>query len=74
MIVGQRDYGCGRWREGCRFVLRRAAPYGRTLSESQAKGLLGKGRTRPLTLKADGGSFKGRFVLEGESLSLERIA
>lgn len=74
VIVGQRDYGCGRWREGCRFVLRRAAPYGRTLSEAQAKGLLDKGRTRPLTLKSGGSSFKGRFILQGESLSLERIA
>lgn len=74
VIVGQTDYGCNRWKQGCRFVLRKSAPYKRSLSEAQVKGLLSKGQTRPVTFKeADGTSFKGRFVMEQERVRVKKV-
>jgi DNA topoisomerase-3 len=39
VIEGKRDFGCSRWREGCRFVLRREAE-GTELSTEQVRELL----------------------------------
>jgi DNA topoisomerase III len=73
VILGQKDFGCHRWRDGCRFILRRQAVPGRTLTEHQVKGLLSKGHTRALTIKSGSGSYKGRLKLQGEKVIIERL-
>ena len=74
VILGQKDFGCHRWREGCRFVLRRSVVKGRVLSDAQVRALLTKGYTRPIVVKEDGGrGYKGRLKLQGEKVVVERL-
>ena len=72
VIKGRRDFGCDRWRSGCRFVLSHEGPHGRAFTEAQVRDLLRRGKTRPLQLKSGGRSFRGRILLKGEVLEVAR--
>jgi DNA topoisomerase-3 len=73
IIRGRVDFGCNRWREGCRFILASQGPLGKKLTETQVKALLARGQTRPLNFEDRGRTFKGRLLLDGEAVRLERI-
>jgi DNA topoisomerase-3 len=59
LITGSRGWGCSRWREGCGFVVWFVTA-GRTLTTSQLRDLVTKGKTRKATF--DRGD--GRLVLD----------
>lgn len=73
VILGSKDFGCDRWRDGCRFILRRAVVEGRKLSDAQAKALFKTGHTRPITIKDGQQSYKGRLKMRGEKVVVERL-
>jgi len=59
LITGSRGWGCSRWREGCGFVVWFVTA-GRTLTSSQLRDLVTKGKTR----KAEFDRGDGRLVLD----------
>ena len=63
VITGKRAWGCGRWREGCRFVIPFAFE-GKALSPTQLRDLLARGATRVGLFSIGGIAHKGRLVLE----------
>jgi len=64
IIQGRRGFGCGRYREGCDFVVWREFA-GKRLTERQIVDLIRVGRTRPIQgfRDASGQPFDGRLVL-----------
>jgi DNA topoisomerase-3 len=66
LMAGKRGWGCGRWREGCTFVVWFEL-HGKRLSDAQLKDLVEKGKTRKTTWPAPGAGGKaqpGRLVLD----------
>ncbi len=64
IIQGRRGFGCGRYREGCDFVVWWEVA-GKRLTERQIADLIRSGRTRPIQgfRDASGQPFDGRLVL-----------
>ena len=63
LITGARGWGCGRWRDGCRFVVWFETA-GRALSAAQLRDLVTRGKTRKATFAANGAEIAGRLVLD----------
>ena len=66
LLTGSRGWGCSRWREGCKFVVW-VQTAGRTLTTTQLRDLVTKGKTR----KATFGDGEGRLVLDREGVRFE---
>jgi DNA topoisomerase-3 len=67
LVAGKRGWGCGRWREGCRFVIW-FETVGRALSESQLRDLILRGKTRRARFCPGGGTpIEGRLILDPTS-------
>ncbi len=63
IFMGRKGYGCSHYREGCKFVIWKES-FGRSLTDSQVKALIEKGKTTKLKLAlANGEAFEGRIVL-----------
>ncbi|WNS45009.1 DNA topoisomerase 3 [Paenibacillus sp. MMS20-IR301] len=63
IFMGRKGYGCSHYKEGCKFVIWKET-HGRTLTDSQVKALIEKGRTGKLKLAAeDGTALEGKLVL-----------
>ncbi|CAM4433912.1 DNA topoisomerase-3 [Paenibacillus endophyticus] len=75
IFMGRKGYGCSHYKEGCKFVIWKES-YGRSLTDSQVKSLVEKGKTTKLKLQlADGTPAEGRIVirnLETGELSIEQ--
>lgn len=64
LMEGKRGWGCGRWREGCSFVVW-FETMGRRLSAAQLRDLMTRGRTRKASFRPDGGfPLTGHLVLD----------
>lgn len=64
LVRGHRGWGCSRWKQGCTFVVWFALE-GKTLTESQFKDLVTKGKTRKLSWPGPQGQERaGRLVLD----------
>lgn len=62
--MGKKGYGCSHYKEGCKFVIWKEN-HGRTLTDSQVKALIEKGRTGKLKFTSeDGTSYDGKLVLQ----------
>lgn len=67
LVTGKRGWGCARWREGCGFVVL-FEQHGRTLSASQLRDLITRGKTRVGGWSsADGAPVKGRLRLDANA-------
>jgi DNA topoisomerase-3 len=67
LVAGRRGWGCGRWREGCSFVVWFETA-GRRLTEAQLRDLILRGRTRSAKwTPGDGPAVTGRLVLDPTS-------
>ncbi|MGO4544778.1 DNA topoisomerase 3 [Paenibacillus sp. 2TAB23] len=63
IFMGRKGYGCSHYKEGCKFVIWKES-YGRSLTDSQVKSLVEKGKTTKLKLQlADGTPAEGRIVI-----------
>jgi DNA topoisomerase-3 len=63
IFMGRKGYGCSHYKEGCKFVIWKES-FGRSLTDSQVKALVEKGKTTKLKLElADGTPGEGRIVL-----------
>ncbi len=63
IFMGRKGYGCSHYKEGCKFVIWKES-YGRSLTDSQVKALVEKGKTTKLKLElADGTPSEGRIVI-----------
>ena len=75
LMRGNRAWGCGRWKEGCRAVIPFAYG-GRTLTDAQLRDLATKGVTRATTWTVDGAEVKGKLRYDAKAttptLTLER--
>jgi DNA topoisomerase-3 len=67
LVTGRRGWGCGRWREGCGFVVWFEIA-GRKLSEAQLRDLVVRGKTRTARFFPDGpdgaAEKTGRLILD----------
>lgn len=64
VFMGRKGYGCSHFRDGCKFVIWKEN-CGRTLTDSQVKLLLEKGKTGKLKLTAaDGSPSEGKLILK----------
>lgn len=64
IFMGKKGYGCSHYKEGCKFVIWKEN-HGRTLTDSQVKALIEKGRTGKLKLTSEEGtSYEGKLVLQ----------
>jgi len=63
LIAGNRGWGCGRYREGCRFVIWFLTA-GRKLTVAQLTDLVTRGKTRKATFAPRGTDVDGRLVLD----------
>jgi len=66
LVTGKRGWGCGRWREGCSFVIWFETA-GRRLTDAQLRELVAKGKTRKATWSPSGDPAErlaGRLVLD----------
>jgi DNA topoisomerase-3 len=64
LITGARGWGCGRWRDGCRFVVWFETA-GRRLTPAQLRDLITRGKTRKARFRSeDGLELDGRLVLD----------
>lgn len=64
IFMGRKGYGCSHFRDGCKFVIWKEN-CGRTLTDSQVKLLLEKGKTGKLKLAAaDGSPGEGKLILK----------
>jgi len=66
LVTGKRGWGCGRWREGCSFVIWFETA-GRRLTDAQLRELVGKGKTRKANWSPSGNPderLPGRLVLD----------
>ncbi|OBZ17373.1 type IA DNA topoisomerase [Bacillus sp. FJAT-26390] len=63
IFMGRKGYGCSHYKEGCKFVIWKES-FGRSLTDSQVKALVEKGKTSKLKLELqDGTPGEGRIVL-----------
>ncbi|MDF9841103.1 MULTISPECIES: type IA DNA topoisomerase [unclassified Paenibacillus] len=63
IFMGRKGYGCSHYKEGCKFVIWKET-HGRTLTDTQVKALIEKGKTGKLKLAAEDGSpLEGKLVL-----------
>jgi DNA topoisomerase-3 len=62
LIAGKRGWGCGRWRDGCSFVIWFETA-GRRLTPAQLRDLIVRGQTRRARFRTDGSEVEGRLVL-----------
>jgi DNA topoisomerase-3 len=64
IFMGRKGYGCSHYKEGCKFVIWKEN-HGRTLTDTQVKALIEKGRTGKLKLThEDGTPLEGKLVLQ----------
>lgn len=64
IFMGKKGYGCSHYKEGCKFVIWKEN-HGRTLTDTQVKALIEKGRTGKLKLTSeDGTPLEGKLVLQ----------
>ncbi|MDB4957253.1 MAG: topB: topoisomerase [Myxococcales bacterium] len=64
LVAGARGWGCGRWREGCRFVVWFETA-GRRLTAAQLRDLIERGKTRKARFVSDRGvELEARLVLD----------
>ncbi|WP_339248878.1 DNA topoisomerase 3 [Paenibacillus sp. FSL P2-0136] len=64
IFMGRKGYGCSHYKEGCGFVIWKEN-HGRTLTDTQVKALIEKGRTGKLKLTGeDGAPLEGKLVLQ----------
>lgn len=64
IFMGRKGYGCSHYKEGCAFVIWKEN-HGRTLTDTQVKALIEKGRTGKLKLTGeDGAPLEGKLVLQ----------
>ena len=71
LVTGKRGWGCGRWRDGCSFVIWFETA-GRRLTDAQLRDLVSKGKTRKTTWIPPGAPAEGtpgRLVLDLEAAS-----
>jgi DNA topoisomerase-3 len=76
IIEGRRGFGCDRYREGCSFVVWKGIA-GKTLTQTQLRDLIQKGRTRPIKglSDPDGIRFDARLRLDNDwQVVVERLA
>ncbi|MFC0216678.1 DNA topoisomerase 3 [Paenibacillus chartarius] len=67
IFMGKKGYGCSNFRSGCSFVIWKES-FGRSLTDTQVKALIEKGRTAKLKLTdAAGQPFDGKIVLADPS-------
>ncbi|WP_138751179.1 type IA DNA topoisomerase [Paenibacillus sinopodophylli] len=63
IFMGRKGYGCSHYKEGCKFVIWKDS-FGRSLTDSQVKSLVEKGKTMKLKLQlTDGTPSEGRIVI-----------
>lgn len=76
LFMGRKGYGCSNYRSGCKFVIWKES-FGRSLTDSQVKALVEKGKTAKLKLVMnDGRQTEGRLVLrnvETGELAVEEV-
>jgi DNA topoisomerase-3 len=64
LVAGNRGWGCGRWREGCAFVIWFEIA-GRRITDGELADLVSKGKTRKRKWRShDGAEIGGRLVLD----------
>jgi len=64
IFMGRKGYGCSHYKEGCKFVIWKQS-FGRSLTDSQVKALVEKGKTAKLKLELeDGTPGEGRIVIK----------
>ncbi len=63
IFMGRKGYGCSHYKEGCKFVIWKES-FGRSLTDTQIKALIEKGKTAKLKLVlTTGEEMEGRIVL-----------
>lgn len=63
IFMGRKGYGCSHYKEGCKFVIWKQS-FGRSLTDSQVRALVEKGKTAKLKLELeDGTPGEGRIVI-----------
>ncbi|OMF38304.1 DNA topoisomerase III [Paenibacillus sp. FSL H8-0548] len=76
IFMGRKGYGCSHYKEGCKFVIWKQS-CGRSLTDSQIKALVEKGKTAKLKLELeDGTPVDGRIVirnLDTGELAIEQL-
>ncbi|MHA0855249.1 type IA DNA topoisomerase [Paenibacillus sp. CMAA1364] len=64
IFMGKKGYGCSHYKEGCKFVIWKES-FGRTLSDTQVKALVEKGKTAKLKITLeDGTPSEGRLLIK----------
>ncbi|KRE25098.1 type IA DNA topoisomerase [Paenibacillus sp. Soil522] len=64
IFMGRKGYGCSHYKEGCKFVIWKQS-FGRSLTDSQVKALVEKGKTAKLKLELeDGTPGEGKIVIK----------
>ncbi|WP_028610693.1 type IA DNA topoisomerase [Paenibacillus harenae] len=64
IFMGRKGYGCSHYKEGCKFVIWKMS-FGRSLTDTQIKALIEKGKTTKLKLQLeDGTPAEGRLILK----------
>ncbi|WP_139999129.1 type IA DNA topoisomerase [Paenibacillus paridis] len=63
IFMGRKGYGCSHYKEGCKFVIWKES-FGRSLTDTQVRALVEKGKTAKLKLElADGTPGEGKIVI-----------
>lgn len=62
IIMGKKGYGCTHYKEGCKFVIWKEC-FGRSLTDTQAKALVEKGKTAKLKLTLESGETVNERLL-----------
>ncbi len=66
LFMGRKGYGCSNYKSGCGFVIWKEC-YGRSLTDTQVKALVEKGRTAKLKLiAADGKEVQAKIILKNK--------
>jgi len=64
LVAGKRGWGCGRWKEGCAFVIWFEIA-GRRITDAELTDLVSKGKTRKRKWRSgEGAEIGGRLVLD----------
>ncbi|MBH5317739.1 DNA topoisomerase 3 [Paenibacillus sp. GSMTC-2017] len=64
IFMGRKGYGCSNYKVGCKFVIWKES-YGRSLTETQVKALVEKGKTAKLKLVLeDGTTTEGKIIVQ----------
>ena len=69
ILVGNRAWGCTRWKDGCRFVV----PFSmgaKPVTDTQLRDLVQKGHTRAASFEIDGAPRRARLTLDGSTVRL----